>query len=95
MAHEKDPFAEYDKYWDELDQIEEKSNKQQEKQYEYYDNKQYGNQYKQLSNKWIGVIVGVILLFVFARFGIFLLFFIPQILFVLFVFFIVKNVIKK
>ncbi len=37
MENEKDPFAEYDKYWDELDQIETKSNKKQEQEYHFDD----------------------------------------------------------
>ncbi len=36
-SYEKDPFAEYDKYWDELDKKEEEVNRKQQKTYHFDD----------------------------------------------------------
>lgn len=64
---DKDPFAEYDKYWDELDQKEEDVKKKQRKEYRFDHQKPAGIQRQ---NKLIAYIVFGFIAFVFL--GIFL-----------------------
>lgn len=86
MENEKDPFAEYDKYWDELDQIENKTKKKQEEEYHFDDfsekKEEKPYQFKMKPMSLLMVVIGLIAFFNFIPMGFMIL---PQAIF-LFIF---------
>lgn len=71
-SYEKDPFAEYDKYWDNLDEKEKEVNQKQEKMYGFKDIDQKRTNKQSVLipekyHKFIIAIIGVAALFFFGK----------------------------
>ena len=70
-SYEKDPFAEYDKYWDELEKQEDEIIKKQEKEYRFEDtdaSKYHFEKNPEMTKKFVKLFIGFIFFFVFYLF---------------------------
>jgi len=62
--NEKDPFSEYDNFWDDLDQNESEVKEKEEKVYRFHEQSETNQKGQNISRKDIGKILSVIMIIV-------------------------------
>ncbi len=66
-SYDKDPFAEYDKYWDDLDKKEELSNRKRKKDFHFKQTPSQTNRHENdINKKAVSIFIGVFFLFMFG-----------------------------